>query len=84
MVRGITETDLRSVNAGESQAHVRYSAYSKRAKAKGYANIARLFSAIAFAGSVHAGNNYRNEGSKGDAVSVSKAMFCNGSTFEDI
>jgi rubrerythrin len=80
----MTETNLRSAYAGESQAHMRYSHYAKRAKKEGFPNVSRLFTAVAFAELVHAGNHYRNIGSKGDAVTVSKAIFGTRSTSEDL
>jgi rubrerythrin len=49
MVREMTEINLRSAYAGESQAHMRYTIYSDRAKKEELLNVARLFSAIAFA-----------------------------------
>ncbi len=75
LVRDMTETNLRSAYAGESQARMRYMIYAKRAKDKGYPNVSRLFTAVAFAELDHAGNHYRNIGSKVDAVTVSKAIF---------
>ena len=56
----MTETNLRSAYAGESQAHMRYAIYAKRAKTEGFPNVARLFTAVASAEMVHAGNHYRN------------------------
>ena len=49
MVRPITEGNLISAYAGESQAHMRYMIYAERAEKSGYDNIARLFRAIAHA-----------------------------------
>lgn len=42
MVKDMTETNLRSSYAGESQAHMRYLIYSERAANK-FPNVARLF-----------------------------------------
>ncbi len=43
MVRPMTEGNLKSAYAGESQAHMRYSIFSQRAEKGGYLNVARLF-----------------------------------------
>ncbi len=84
MVREMTEGNLRSAYAGESQAHMRYMIYAERAKANGFPNVARLFTAIAFAEQVHATNHYRNIESKGDALTVSGAIFGTRNTSEDL
>lgn len=80
----MTETNLRSAYAGESQAHMRYTLYARRAKQEGYPNVARLFTAVAYAERVHASNHYRNIFSKGGAVTVSAAVFGSRSTSEDL
>lgn len=84
MVKEITETNLRSAYAGESQAHMRYAIYAERAKLEGFPNVARLFNAVAFAERVHAGNHYRNIASKGGALTVSAAVFGTRNTSEDL
>jgi rubrerythrin len=84
MVREITETNLRSAYAGESQAHMRYAIYSDRAKKEGFLNVSRLFMAVAFAEKVHASNHYRNIRTKGAATTVSAAVFGPRSTAEDL
>ncbi|MBS7249214.1 MAG: hypothetical protein KIH08_01275 [Candidatus Freyarchaeota archaeon] len=43
MVKEMTETNLRSAYAGESQAHMRYLIYSERAEKNKFPNVARLF-----------------------------------------
>lgn len=58
----MTEGNLRSAFAGESQAHMRYLIFADRAEKEGYANVARLFRAIAYAEQVHATNHYRELG----------------------
>ncbi len=63
---------------------MRYMIYSKRAKDEGFPNVSRLFTAVAFAELVHAGNHYKNIVSKGDAVTVSKAVFGTRNTSEDL
>ena len=84
MVRDMTETNLRNAYAGESQAHMRYAVYAKRAENEGFPNVTRLFTAAAFAERVHAGNHYGNIVSKGDAVTMSKAVFGTRRTSEDL
>lgn len=84
MVRDMTETNLRSAYAGESQAHMRYAIFSERAEKEGYPNVARLFKAISYAEGVHAGNHYKNIMSKGAALTVSGAIFGTRSVSEDL
>jgi len=84
MVREMTETNLRSAYAGESQAHMRYAIYAARAKENGFQNVARLFTAVADAERVHASNHYKNIVSKGAATTVSGAIFGTRSTSEDL
>jgi rubrerythrin len=83
LVRPMTEANLRSAFAGESQAYMRYFLYAERARDK-YPNTSRLFEAIAYAECVHARNHYRNIRSKGEAVTVSMAGFGSESTLEDL
>ena len=84
MVREMTETNLRSAYGGESQAHMRYAIYADRAKKEGLPNVARLFTAVAFAEKVHASNHYRNIKTAGAATTVSGAIFGTRSTAEDL
>ncbi len=84
LVRPMTEANLKSAYAGESQAHMRYLIYSRRASENGLPDISRLFTAVAFAEQVHASNHYRNILGKGDAVTVSMAGFGSRTTPEDL
>ncbi|MEM2935772.1 MAG: rubrerythrin family protein [Candidatus Bathyarchaeia archaeon] len=84
MVREMTETNLRSAYAGESQAHMRYLIYANRAKEEGFPNVARLFTAVADAERVHASNHYKNIMGKGGAATFSGAIFGSRSTSEDL
>ncbi len=84
MVRHMTESNLISAYAGESQAHMRYLIYAKRAAEAGYPNISRLFTAVSHAERIHAGNHYRNIQKKGDAVTTAMAGFGSRSTVEDL
>jgi rubrerythrin len=80
----MTEGNLRSAYAGESQEHMRYTIYSQRADDGGLPNVARLFRAIAYSERIHASNHYRNIMSKRDAVTVSMAGFGSRTTAEDL
>lgn len=83
-IREMTEVNLKCAYAGESQANMRYTIYAKKAREEGYPNAARLFTAVAFAERVHASNHYRNIMSKGESVTVSKAIFGSRSTSENL
>jgi len=63
---------------------MRYIIYAKKAKEEGYPNVARLFTAVAFAEQVHASNHYRNIMSKGESVTVSMAVFGARTTSENL
>ncbi len=80
----MTESNLISAFAGESQAHMRYQIYADRAEKSGYVNIARLFQAIAYAELIHAGNHYKNIQHKGDITTISGALFGSRTTSEDL
>ncbi len=84
MVREMTETNLKSAYGGESQANMRYTLFAQKAEQEGYPNVARLFTAIAFAEQVHASNHYRNIKSKGGSVTVSMAVFGSRTTSENL
>ncbi len=57
-MRKMTEDNLKNASAGESQAHMRYLIFSKRAETEGFPNVARLLKAISYAEQVHATNHY--------------------------
>lgn len=77
----MTETNLRNAFAGESQAHVRYLIYAKKADEEGKPNVARLFRAVAFAEQVHGSNHFKTLGDLGDtAENLQEAI--NGENFE--
>jgi len=50
----MTQANLEAAFAGESQAHMKYLAFSAKADREGFPNVARLFKAIAYAEQVHA------------------------------
>jgi rubrerythrin len=58
-MKRVSEENLRSAYAGESQAHMRYLIYADKAEKEGYENVARLFRAIAYAERIHATNHYK-------------------------
>jgi rubrerythrin len=55
----MTEANLKAAFAGESQAHMKYKIFADKAEEEGYAQVARLFRAIAYAEQVHATNHFR-------------------------
>ncbi|MEM1607098.1 MAG: rubrerythrin family protein [Candidatus Bathyarchaeia archaeon] len=80
-MRKMTEDNLKSAFAGESQAHMRYLIFAERAEEEGFKNVARLFRAIAYAEQVHAANHYNVLGMiRGTVENLQEAI--NGETFE--
>ncbi len=80
-MRQMTQESLKAAFAGESQAHMRYLAFSEAAEREGKANIARLFRAIAYAEQVHATNHLRElAGIKNTVGNTEEAI--GGETFE--
>jgi rubrerythrin len=67
-MKAMTGENLKAAFAGESQAHMKYLAFSARAERQGKPNIARLFEAIAYAEQVHAINHLRELGGIGDTA----------------
>mgnify|MGYP005833105829 CR=1 FL=1 len=77
----MTRTSLEAAFAGESQAHVRYLLFADRAEKDGYANVARLFRAIAFSELQHAASHLRAlDMLRDSAANLQEAI--NGETFE--
>jgi len=58
-MKKMTEANLKAAFAGESQAHMKYLAFSAKAEKEGYPEVARLFKAIAYAEQVHAINHLK-------------------------
>jgi rubrerythrin len=54
-----SKENLKEAFAGESQAHMKYLAFAKKAKEDGYPGIARLFTATAEAELIHAHNHLK-------------------------
>jgi rubrerythrin len=80
-MKEMTKENLKSALAGESQAHIKYLAFSAKAEKEGKPNIARLFHAIAYAEQVHAINHFKELGGVGDTVANLEAAI-GGETFE--
>ena len=64
----MTEDNLQSAFAGESQAHMKYLIFADKAESEGKYNIARLFRAVAYAERVHATNHLRVLDKLGDTA----------------
>jgi rubrerythrin len=58
-MRKMTEANLWTAFAGESQAHMRYLIFADKAEKERHPNVARLFKAISFAEQVHATNHFK-------------------------
>ncbi len=77
----MTKDNLKAAFAGESQAHMKYLAFSIRAEEEGRPHIARLFRAISHAERVHALNHLKELEGVGDtAANLGAAMA--GESFE--
>jgi rubrerythrin len=80
-MKDMTEGNLKAAFAGESQAHMKYLAFAAQAEKEGFANVARLFKAIAYAEQVHATNHLRTFGGLG-ATKDNLVAAIGGETFE--
>jgi rubrerythrin len=80
-MKAMTKENLKAALAGESQANIKYLAFSAEASKAGKPNIARLFEAIAYAEQVHAINHFRELGGIGDTVANLQAAI-DGENFE--
>ncbi len=80
-MKEMTKENLKAALAGESQAHIKYLAYSAKAAKEGKPNIARLFHAVAYAEQVHAVNHLKELGGIGDTVANLRAGI-DGENFE--
>ncbi len=58
-MKQITEQHMINAFGGESMANMRYRHFAVQAEKEGYANVARLFTAVAYAEYIHAGDHYR-------------------------
>jgi rubrerythrin len=80
-MKEMTKENLKTAFAGESQANIKYLAFSAQAAKAGKANIARLFQAIAYAEQVHALNHLKELGGIGDTVANLESAI-DGENFE--
>lgn len=80
-MKEMTKENLKAAFAGESQAHMKYLAFADQAEKEGFANVARLFRAIAYAEQVHATNHLRTVGGLG-ATKDNLVVAIGGETFE--
>jgi rubrerythrin len=80
-MKEMTKEHLKAAFAGESQAHIKYLAFSAQAEKAGKPNLARLFHAIAYAEQVHAINHLKELGGVGDEVANLEAAIA-GENFE--
>jgi rubrerythrin len=80
-MKEMTKDNLKAALAGESQAHIKYLAFSTQAEKEGFPNIARLFHAIAYAEQVHATNHLNELGGVGNTMANLQAAIA-GETFE--
>ncbi len=55
----MTEQHMINAFGGESMANMRYRHFALQAEKEGYSNVARLFTAVAEAEFIHAGDHYR-------------------------
>lgn len=81
-MKEMTKENLKAALAGESQAHIKYLAFAAKATEEGYPEIARLFTAIAYAEQVHATNHLRELGGIGDTAANLGAAI-GGENFEN-
>jgi rubrerythrin len=80
-MKEMTKEFLQAAFAGESQAHIKYLAFAEKAEQDGKPNVARLFTAIAYAEQVHAMNHLKELGGVGSTVDNLTAAI-HGETFE--
>lgn len=74
-MRKMTQANLKTAFAGESQAHMKYAIFADKAEKEGYPEVARLFRAISYAERVHATNHLRELGGIGNtATNLAAAM----------
>jgi rubrerythrin len=80
-MKKMTETNVKDALAGESQAHIRYLAFSAKAVSENLPNVARTFKATAYSEQVHATNHLKTLAGVGTtAENLSGAI--RGETFE--
>ncbi len=81
----ITEKHLINAFGGESQANMRYRHFALQAEKEKFPNVARLFTAIAHAEFIHAGDHYRElKHLNGGYQANSMAAFGRGDTSKNL
>ena len=80
-MRKMTEENMKAAFAGESQAHMKYLIFARKAQKEGYPGLSRLFKAIAFAEQVHAANHLKVLGGVNSSDQNLQAAI-DGETFE--
>ncbi len=80
-MKKMTEKNLHDAFAGESQAHMKYLIFAKRAEEENKPNIARLFRAISFAEQVHATGHFKALGEVAGTIENLQAAI-DGENFE--
>ena len=80
-MKKMTERNVGEALAGESQAHIRYLAFSEKASEEKLPNIARVFKANAFSEQIHAANHLKTLSPIGTTAENLKAAV-EGETFE--
>lgn len=84
-MHAMTAANLRSAFGGESMAHMRYMIWAEKARSEKFPNVARLFEAVSFAETVHAGNHFKALGKEaGDFTVVSGGGFGMGKTVDHL
>ncbi len=63
-----TKENLMAAFGGESQANRKYMAFARKAKKEGFENVARIFSAIAEAETIHALKHFETAGEVGETL----------------
>jgi rubrerythrin len=81
-MRQSTQDNLKEAFAGESQAFMKYTAFAAKAEREGLPEVARLFTAIAYAERVHAVNHLKELGGIGDTVTNLETAI-NGENYEN-
>jgi len=77
----MSQSNTEAAFAGESQAHVKYSAFAARAELEGFSEVARLFRAVSFAEQVHATNHLKVLGAL-EKTETNLAAAIDGETYE--
>lgn len=77
----MTKENLKAAFSGESQAHMKYLIFAEKAEQEGFRNIAKLFSAIAYAERVHA-SNHMDALNGGNLTADNLEAAIGGETFE--